>query len=182
MSQINYNIKIVEALLKSENHVRGLAKALNTNQTTIARKVQELYEDNIVDFKQEGKNKVFSLKKTLEAKQYACFVEIYKLLETLKRYPRLRRIVDQIKKNKKITLAILFGSYAKYTAKKDSDIDIYINTKNTRLKEEVELIDSKISLKIGKYDRDSLLIKEIEKNHVILKGAELYYEKNKIFD
>jgi len=182
MSQINYNIKIVEALLKSENHVRGLAKALNTNQTTIARKVQELYEDNIVDFKQEGKNKVFSLKITLEAKQYACFVEIYKLLETLKRYPRLRRIVDQIKKNKKITLAILFGSYAKYTAKKDSDIDIYINTKNTRLKEEVELIDSKISLKIGKYDRDSLLIKEIEKNHVILKGAELYYEKNKIFD
>jgi predicted nucleotidyltransferase len=182
MSQINYNIKIVEALLKSENHVRGLAKALNTNQTTIARKVQELYEDNIVDFKQEGKNKVFSLKKTLEAKQYACFVEIYKLLETLKRYPRLRRIVDQIKKNKKITLAILFGSYAKYTAKKDSDIDIYINTKNTRLKEEVELIDSKISLKIGKYDRDSLLIREIEKNHIILKGAELYYEKNKIFD
>ena len=98
------------------------------------------------------------------------------------RYPRLRRIVDQIKKNKKITLAILFGSYAKYTAKKDSDIDIYINTKNTRLKEEIELIDSKISLKIGNYDRDSLLIKEIEKNHVILKGAELYYEKNKIFD
>jgi predicted nucleotidyltransferase len=182
MSQINYNIKIVEALLKSENHIRGLAKALNTNQTTIARKARELYEDNIVDFKQEGKNKVFSLKKTLEAKQYACLVEIYKLLETLMRYPRLRRIVDQIKKNKKITLAILFGSYAKYTAKKDSDIDIYINTKNTRLKEEVELIDSKISLKIGKYDRDSLLIKEIEKNHVILKGAELYYEKNKIFD
>ena len=182
MSQNNYDIKIVDALLKSENHVRGLAKALNTNQTTIARKAQELYKDNIVDFKQEGKNKVFFLKKTLEAKQYACFVETYKLLEALKKYPQLRRIIEQVKKNEKISLAILFGSYAKGIAAKGSDIDIYIDTKDNKLKEEVELIDSKISVKIGGYSKDSLLIKEIEKNHVIIKGAEIYYEKNKFFD
>ena len=52
MSQKDYNIKIINALLKSENHIRGLARLLNTNQTTIARKVKELYENNIVDFKQ----------------------------------------------------------------------------------------------------------------------------------
>lgn len=182
MSQNNYNIRIVDALLKSENHVRGLAKALGTNQTTIARKVHELYKDNIVDFKQEGRNKVFFLKKTLEAKQYACFVETHKLLEALKKYPRLRRAIEQIKKNDKISLAILFGSYAKGIATKGSDVDIYIDTKNSKLKEEIELIDSKISVKIGGYSKGSLLIKEIEKNHVIIKGAELYYEKNKFFD
>lgn len=182
MSQNNYNIKIVDTLLKSENHIRGLAKVLNTNQTSIARKVQELYKENIVDFKQEGKNKVFFLKKTLEAKQYACFVETRKLLGTLKKYPQLRRIIELIKKNKKIHMAILFGSYAKGIATKSSDVDIYIDTKDNKLKEEVELIDSKISLKIGSYNKDSLLIKEIEKNHVIIKGVELYYEKNKFFD
>ena len=182
MSQNNYNIKIIEALLKSENHVRGLAKSLNTNQTTIARKAQDLYKNNIIDFKQEGKNKVFFLKKTLEAKQYACFVETHKLLETLKKYPQLRRIIEQIKKNEKISLAILFGSYARNIATKNSDVDIYIDTKDNKLKDEVEVIDSKINVKIGMYNRDSLLIKEIAKNHVIIKGAELYYEKNRFFD
>jgi len=182
MSQNNYNIKIVEALLRSENHVRGLAKLLNTNQTTIARKANELYKENILDFRQEGRNKVFFAKKTLEAKQFAYAVETNKLLETLKKYPSLRRIIETIKKNEKISLAILFGSYAKGIANKDSDIDVYIDTKDNKLKEEVELIDSKISVKVGSYNKDSLLIKEIEKNHVILKGAEIYYEKNKFFD
>ena len=182
MSQNNYNVKIVESLLKSENHIRGLAKLIGTNQTTIARKVYDLYRENIVDFKQEGKNKVVYLKKTLEAKQYVNFVEIYKLLEILKKYPRLRKIIEEIKKNQKISLAILFGSYAKGTASKESDIDIYIDTTNNKIKEEVELIDSKVSVKIGDYDKNSLLIKEIEKNHIVIKGVELYYEKNKLFD
>ena len=182
MSQNNYNIRIVEALLKSENHIRGLAKLLNTNQTTIARKVQELYKNNIVDFKQEGKNKVVFLKKSLEAKQYAYHVETQKLLEILKRYPHLRRIIELIKKNEKISLAILFGSYAKGIAKKESDVDIYLDTTNRKLKEEIELINSNLNVKIGEYNKDSLLIKEIEKNHVIVKGIEIYYEKNKFFD
>jgi len=182
MSQNSYNIQIVEYLLRSENHIRGLAKVLNTNQTTIARKVKELYDENVVDFKLEGKNKVFFLKKTLEARQYAYFVEINKLLELLRKYPKLRRIIEQIKKNQKITLAILFGSYAKGSANKESDIDIYLDTNNSKLKDEVEHIDSKIIVKIGSYNKDSLLIKEIEKNHLIIKGIELYYEKNKFFD
>lgn len=182
MSQNNYNIKIIESLLKSENHIRGLAKSLKTNQTTIARKVLELCQNNVVDFRQEGKNKVVVLKKSLEAKQYAYNVETQKLLEILKRYPILRRIIELIRKNEKITLAILFGSYAKGIAKKESDIDIYIDTTDNKVKEEIELIDSRISVKIGEYNKESLLIKEIEKNHAIIKGIELYYEKNKFFD
>lgn len=182
MSQNNYNIKIVQALLKSENHIRGLAKLLGTNQTTIARKVEELCKDNILDFKQEGRNKVIFLKKTLEAKQFSYITEANKLLELLKKYPSLRRVIEEIKKKEKIFLAILFGSYAKGTANKESDIDIYIDTKDKKIKEEVELIDSKINVKIGKYNKDSLLIKEIDKNHIILKGIDLYYEKNKFFD
>ena len=149
---------------------------------TAARKLQELYKENIVDYKQEGRNKVFFIKKTLEAKQFAYAVETNKLVEALKKYPDLRRIIETIKKNEKISLAIIFGSYAKGIAKKDSDIDIYIDTKNSKLKEEVEMIDSKISAKIGAYDSESLLIKEIEKSHIIIKGVETYYEKNKFFD
>lgn len=56
---------------------------------------------------------------------------------------------------------------------------MYIDTTHRKLKEEIEVLDTKVSVKIGKYNRESLLIKEIEKNHVIIKGVEAYYEKNK---
>ena len=182
MSQNNYRIKIVEALLKSENHIRGLARALRTNQTTISRKVHGLYQENVVDFKREGKNKVIFLKKSLEAKQYAYVAEASRLLELLKKYPQLRRVIEQIRKSEKVSLAILFGSYAKGIAAKGSDIDVYIDTRESALQEELELIDTRMSVKIGSYAKDSLLIREIEKNHVIIKGMEIYYEKNKFFD
>ena len=89
-----------------------------------------------------------------------------------------RRIVDAVNPQK----IILFGSYAKEIAKKDSDIDIYADTISKKVKNEIEKINSKINVKIGKYSKDSLLIKEIEKDHVIIKGIEVFYERNKFFD
>jgi len=182
MSQINYNFNIIRHLLKTDNHIRGLAKSLGTNQTTVARKVQELEHDNIIDSRFEGKNKVVFLKKSLEARQAVFCVEALKLSETLDKYPFLRRIFELIINNKKISLAVLFGSYSKGLAKKESDIDIYLDTIDNKLKETINLIDSRISVKIGKYNKDSLLIKEIEKNHIIIKGIEQFYEKNKFFN
>ena len=93
----------------------------------------------------------------------------------------LKHIIQKIKSNPKVKLCVLFGSYAKGIAHKDSDIDIYIETASRTLKKEIKQINTKISLKIGRYDKNNLLIKEIEKNHVIIKGAEVYYEKNKFF-
>ena len=72
---------------------------------------------------------------------------------------------------------MLFCSYAKGLAKKDSDIDIYIETKNRNVKKSIEDIHSKISVKIGIFDIKSLLIKEIIKDHIIIKGIEVFYEK-----
>ncbi len=109
-------------------------------------------------------------------------MEHYKLLEVIRKYSYLRKIVQEIKKDKRIKLAVLFGSHARGTATKESDIDIFIETENKRIKEEIEKINSRISVKIGKFDRKNLLIKEIEKSHVIIKGVELYYEKIGFFE
>lgn len=182
MSQKDYSKEIVLNLLKMTNHIRRLAKELQTNQMMISRKIKELEQDNIVDYKQEGRNKAYFLKKTLEAQESIFIAEHYKLIRTVKEYPSLRNIILKIKTDPKIKLAVLFGSYAKGLAHKDSDIDIYIETVNKELKKEIEQLNTKVSVKIGKYDPNSLLIKEIEKNHVIIKGIEQYYEKNKFFD
>ncbi|MBD3310332.1 hypothetical protein GF351_03880 [Candidatus Woesearchaeota archaeon] len=178
MSQKYY---IIQSLLRKPNHIRGLAKELHTNQTTIARKMQELLESNVVDFHHEGRNKVFTLKKTFEAKQHACISEILKAQEIIEKHPKLRMIFESTRKNSNVHLAILFGSYAKGSPTKDSDIDIFIESKDKQLAKEIRMIDSRISLKTGRYDRSSLLIKEIEKNHVIIKGVEEYQEKNSFF-
>jgi predicted nucleotidyltransferase len=182
MEQKDYELEIINELLKNENHIRAIAKKLDINHMNIVRKMKELEKENVVDFREEGKNKVYFLKKTIEAKNYVFSAENYKLNNLLKRYPGLRGLVEKIQKNKRIKLALLFGSYAKGIANLDSDIDIYIDTSDKRIKEEIILIDSRLSIKIGKYDKSNLLIKEIEKNHVVIKGIEQYYDKNKFFD
>lgn len=181
MEQKDYKLEIVGLLLRERNHIRGTAKKLDTNHMIVVRKIKQLAKANVVDFVQEGKNKTYFLKKTAEAKAYVFMAENYKLIQTLIKYPALRGVIERIQKDKRINLAILFGSYAKGLATKSSDIDIYIETKNINLKKELQLIDSKLSIKIGEYDKESLLIQEIERNHVIIKGVEEYYEKNRFF-
>ena len=181
MEQKDYKMEIIAELLKGEKHVRGIAKALNTNHMNISRKIKELSKENAVDFRIKGKNKDYFLKKTGEAKTYVIMAENYKLLKIFAKYPALRAIIEKIQGNKKIKIAILFGSYAKGIEKKESDVDIYIETIDKRIKHELEQIDSRLSIKIGKFDKDSLLIKEIIKNHIILKGVEEYYDKIEFF-
>ena len=179
---INYTLEIVNELLKEKSHVRNLAKKLKTNHMTILRRIKELYKSNVVDYKEEGKNNVYFLKNTIEAKITVYIVENYKLLQTLKRYSSLRNVIKKIQEYRNIDLAILFGSYAKNIAKKDSDIDIYIETSNMNTKTDIEKLDSKLSIKIGNYNKDNPIIKEIKKNHVIIKGTERYYELNNFFE
>ena len=181
MEQKDYKMEIVGELLKGKNHVRGLAKAINTNHMNISRKIKELSKQNIVDFKLEGKNKTYFLKKTIEARTYILMFESYRLLRILEKYVILRSIIEKIQSNEKIKIAVLFGSYAKSNIKQDSDIDVYIETKDRKLKQELEKTNSKLSIKVGEFDKDNLLIKEIIKNHIILKGVEEYYGKVKFF-
>ena len=63
---------------------------------------------------------------------------------------------------------------------KDGDW-IYIETKNRNIKKTIENIHSKIKVKIGSFDIKSNLIKEIIKDHAIVRGFEEFYEmlKNK---
>jgi hypothetical protein len=50
------------------------------------------------------------------------------------------------------------------------------------VKQELERINSALSVKIGRYESKNLLIQEIKKNHVIIKGVEDYYARNGFFE
>lgn len=178
----NIELEVILALIKNKSHLREIARTLNESHSTVLRKINELVKENILDYKKEGKNKIFFIKNNLNSKNYVYSAEIYKLSSLLKRHPKLSIIFEDIKKNTPKGMIILFGSYAKGNPKQDSDIDIYIETTDNKIKNKLKELNSKISIKIGKFDTNSLLIKEIIKNHVIIRGIEEYYERNKFFE
>ncbi|MCD6246838.1 MAG: nucleotidyltransferase domain-containing protein [Candidatus Diapherotrites archaeon] len=177
----NIEFELILSLLKKDNHARGLSKLLKYPHATISRKLNRLLKENVLDFRREGKNKVFFIKNTLQARKYVFMAEHYKFLKLLKRYPELEAVFEDILKTTKERLVVLFGSYAKFVAGPESDIDIYIETNNTKVKKQVEMVNSKIRVKTGLFNINSKLIKEIIKNHVIVRGVEVFYEKTGFF-
>ncbi|PIN79701.1 hypothetical protein COV16_02750 [Candidatus Woesearchaeota archaeon CG10_big_fil_rev_8_21_14_0_10_34_8] len=173
----NLELDIVELLLKSDNHIRGIAKKLNESHSTVLRKLNNLKRDNVLDSRKIGKNKTFYLKNNLAAHTYILEAELHKLVKLLRKHPKLGIIFEEILKKTDEKLIVLFGSYAKGLNKENSDIDIYIETKNRNVKRTVEEIHSKINVKIGPFDTRSPLIKEIIKDHIIVRGIEVFYEK-----
>mgnify|MGYP006293556813 CR=1 FL=1 len=184
MVQNRDNLKsaIINILLQEELHVRSIAKKLRAPHATISRKLQELKDEHVVDAKEEGKNKIYFLKTNLLAKNAILQAELQKLSNIMQEHPELEIIFEEILEKTKEKLIILFGSYAKGLAKKESDIDIYIETKQRTVKKTIEEIHSKINVKIGSFDTNTPLIKEIIKNHIIIRGQEQFYDhlnKNK---
>lgn len=178
----NIHLEIVLTLIKNKTHLRELARILDESHSTILRKINELTKESIIESEQQGKNKIYSLKNNLIARSFVYMAENYKLAKLLKEYPKLSIILDNVQNKSDEKLIVIFGSYSKFSAKQDSDIDIFIETSNQKVKKTIEEINSKLSVKIGPFDKNSPLIKEIIKNHVILKGVEEFYEKSKFFE
>jgi len=181
MNQNTIN-ELLLILLRENSHGREISKILKTPLTTIQRILLDLKKNNVLDYKLSGKNKIYFIKKNLTSKKYIQNAENYKFIKIIKHYPNLEPIIEKILEKCKDQLIILFGSYAKLKVKNNSDIDIYIETKDKKIKKEIELINSRLSIKIGTFDKELLLIKEIIKNHVIIKGIEEYYGKIKFFE
>ena len=179
--KINYEYEVLLSLLKKEMHGRELAKELKTSLTRIQSILNELRQQNVLDYKTEGRNHVYFIKRNIVAKTYVLNAENYKLAKILAKHPALEPIFQDIIEKSKCNLIILFGSYAKGVSKEASDIDIYIETTDQKTKEEIQKIYHSLSIKIGMFNPEYLLIKEIIKNHAIIKGAEEYYEKIKFF-
>jgi len=178
----NMELNIILLLLRGGLHLRAIAKNLKESHSTVLRKINNLLEENVLDYKMEGRNKIFYIKKNIQAKNYVFNAERYKLIKLLRKYPKLSIIVEDVLKNVNEKLIILFGSYAKFKAKKESDIDIYIETENKKIRTKLEMLYSKLSVKIGKFNLNSNLAKEIIKNHVILRGVEEFYDKINFFN
>ena len=181
MEQLSYNNAIL-ALRQSSMHVRALAKEIHVSSMQASRLLRQLQHQLLVDYVKEGRNKVYFLRNTVEARSALDAAEHHKLILLLQKYPLLRSVTEDIQKDKKIKLALIFGSYAKGIAKEQSDIDIFIQTNDKTYRERLKLIDSRAAVKTGSLSVGGPLVNEINKNHVIIKGVEEYYATNPILE
>ncbi len=175
--KVNYLNEILLLLLKKECHGRELAKELKTSLTRIQAALTELKNCNVLDYKKEGKNHVYFIKQNLVARAFVLSAENYKFTKLLRKYNLLEYTLKEITEKFPDEMIILFGSYAKFIADEDSDIDVYVDTSDKKAKDTLRRVNESLSIQIGEFDKESLLIKEIIKNHVIIQGGEKFYEK-----
>lgn len=173
MLQKRNDLEIIELLRKEQAHIRLIGKRLNLIPSTVLRTVKRLEDEKVVDFKVQGKNKTYFLKDTPESRIYLLMSEHYKLLKCLENQ-KLRRIFKQLKDKTCGELIVLFGSYAKGSAKKDSDVDIFVETKNRSVRAELNAISDELSIKIGELNKNDLLSKEIIKDHIVIQNVEIF--------
>ena len=175
--RINVESELVLSAIRSPRHGRAISKSLNLPPTSVQRGLSRLVKANVMDCTTAGRNKTYSIKNSLAARQYVYAAEHQRLAKLLEHYPYLAPLFDDILEKTNAGLVILYGSYAGFSAKKESDIDIYIETTDPKPKKTLELLDSRLSVKTGSFMKADPLIKEIIKRHVILRGVERYYER-----
>jgi len=173
----NLEHELVLLLLKGESHGRAIAKQLHIPLSTVQLGLKALAGKNVLESRTEGRNKIYSVKRNIYARQAVYSAEQYKLTILMGIYPYISPLIEDLIKARPSKLIILFGSYARFNIRKDSDIDLFVETTSIPVKKEVEDINSLLSVKIGIFNKEDLLIKEIIKNHVIIAGVEEYYDK-----
>lgn len=162
-----------------EYYIREVQKQLNISPRTAQLVLEDLERKTILESKTRGKIRTYRVKKSDIAKEYLIFVEQYKKISFLEENQLIKEIVSKIGLNIK-GICFIFGSYAKGTQKKDSDIDIFIvglyNKQN--ISKISDLYGIKISIKkyplriFEKEMKKDILIKEVLCNHIIISGIE----------
>ncbi len=178
-------LKILEEFL--ENYDKKLigsiiAKKKNLNQKSVSNILNELEDLNLLKSKTEGKNKCYFLNfdNIILLIQFLSMLEHFRTLEFYKKNSLIKEIASKIL-NSCEGIVILFGSYAKGLAKKESDLDLFIIGKyDKRLIEEVsDLYGLEINVQNYSFEifteslkKTNFLLNEVFKQHILLKGSE----------
>ncbi len=126
-----------------ELHLREIARRADMHLPSVTRFLERLEEDQILKSDRKGNLKLFRVKKTRQA--YLVFTSFD--VERYQKLPRIRKkaIKAYMEKLDQVPVfAVLFGSTAKGTQKKESDMDILLVT------------NKKISTKDAENEADAL--------------------------
>lgn len=172
----DYNLKL---------HGRDLSAKLNLPNKSVANILNKFENLGLLKYEYLGRYKLFFLNwDNLEVKDYLKIIEIEKKVDFLKKHLVIREFLKSIEGSVE-GIVIVFGSYAKALEKEGSDLDLFI-VGNCNKREVVQsgiIWGINVGLKVIQSDelikyikeKDNLIV-EVLKNHVILKGEEMFCE------
>jgi len=171
-------ISLFRGNYKMRFYLREMSKLSKLPLKTCQNTLANLENAKILKSKIEGKNKYFSLNlENIRTKSYLQQAEIYQTDLFIEKYPKFNMFLKSINMNIPI---IIFGSFAKFTADKNSDIDLLIISDNEPklsfhlLPFKPHQINMSEKTFLKAIDQQENLIKEIENNHVILNNHSFY--------
>ncbi|MFH1308267.1 MAG: helix-turn-helix domain-containing protein [archaeon] len=156
-----------------------VAKKLKMNQKTVSNILNSLEKQNILKYSTEGKNKYYFLNRLdPQIQDILKIIEIGRKNDFIKRYAKIKELLIELEKRASGML-VIFGSYANFTSNEKSDLDVFLIGKI----KELEDLDEKYGIKINlvksgkdKFNKEDIFIKEVMKNHIVLKGVEEFID------
>ena len=165
-----------------EIYGREIARELYMNQKTVANVLSRLESENILRSRTEGRNRLYKLNLLNPTLIHTLSIVEEEKAALFRMESGLgREFIDKVVEGKS-ALVVIFGSYAKGTQKKDSDLDVLVLSPfKVNLKEVQKFYGIKASIKEYTQEEftDALaggdyLIKEVLRNHIILQGTHLF--------
>ena len=171
-------ISLFRGNYKARFYLREISKLSKLPLKTCQNALTNLEKAKILKSKIEGKNKYFSLNlENIKTKLYLLQAEIYQTDIFIEKYPQFKIFLKSLKTTAPI---IIFGSFAKLTADKTSDLDLLIISEK-EIKPPFHLLSFKphlINLTektfLKALEKQEDLIKQIEENHIILNNHSFY--------
>lgn len=164
-----------------EYYIREVGKLLKISPRTAQLILGDLENKGVLESKTKGKIRVYTLKRNSLCQMYIALVEQHKTITFLEKNLIIREIIEKINPFIK-GIGIIFGSYAKGTANKDSDLDIFVAGEYS--KEEIKKASKTYGIEISikcyplktfeKNLANDTLLKEILKNHVVFLNSEQF--------
>lgn len=163
---------------KAQFYLRQISKIADLPLKTCQNILAGLEKEKILKSRIDGKNKYFSLNfENIQTKSFLLQAEIYKSDKFTKNYQQFGTF---LKSNHSTAALIVFGSFAKLKADKNSDLDLLVIS-GEKQNIPFHLIPYKIhqinlseeSFKKTLLEKEAL-IKEIEENHIILNNHSFY--------
>lgn len=163
-----------------ELHGRGLLEKVPLSPKGIAIALNELENEGILFSKTAGNIKFYSINfRKSETKKIMLIIEVQKAINFLNKNPSIRYAIKDSKE-----MAVVFGSYAKQTQGKKSDIDILIiGNKDKYIENNAKTVNIPVSVKYFTKNQwqnilrqKNSLSQEIIQGHIILNNAEEFLD------
>ncbi len=176
--------KILKLLLENKEEllsIRSISQKCKINYKSAYNAILSLEEEKLIEIKISQKTKFCNLTNNFSPLLYK--VEFERKIEFIQknRFKPLLNILENIPKEH---ITILFGSYAKFTQHKNSDIDLLIITDYEKeINQELNILPLNIHTTFMKIDEFLIMLKsnefsvvrEVLKRNIILSGIENYY-------